>query len=84
MDRYVRVDKKLKSPPRREAINKELDQHTNRIKELMQQDYILLEEENTQLKLKCVKVNELESKVELVLKTNEQLFLENEKLGKLV
>ncbi len=42
MDRYSRVDKKVKSPPRREAINKELDQHTNRIKELMQQDLILL------------------------------------------
>lgn len=43
----------------------------------MQQDYILLEEENAQLKVKCMKVHELQDKVELVLKSNEQLFVEN-------
>ena len=29
----------------------------------MYQDYVLLEQENAQLKLKCVKVNELQDKV---------------------
>ncbi len=43
----------------------------------MQQDYILLEQENTQLKIKCAKVTELQDKVELVLKSNDELFIEN-------
>lgn len=37
----------------------------------------LLEEENAILKLKCKKVSELEDKVEMVLKQNQQLLSEN-------
>lgn len=50
----------------------------------MKEDFIMLESENTELKLKCMKVNELEDKVDLVLRHNQDLFIENEKLGKLL
>lgn len=43
-----------------------------------------LEEENAILRTKCKKVSELEEKVELVLKHNSQLLVENEKLSKLL
>jgi regulator of replication initiation timing len=43
-----------------------------------------LEEENAILRTKCRKVSELEEKVELVLKHNSQLLVENEKLSKLL
>lgn len=43
-----------------------------------------LEEENAILRTKCKKVAELEEKVELVLKHNSQLLVENEKLSKLL
>jgi hypothetical protein len=36
----------------------ELDEHTNRIKELLRADLIMLEEENAILKAKCKKVGE--------------------------
>ncbi len=49
--------------PRRENITNELDEHSNRIKELLRADLIMLEEENAILKAKCKKVGELEEKV---------------------
>lgn len=73
-----------KSPSRREALNSELNEHTQRIKELMVADLTILEEENEVLKSKCMKVAELEAKVELVLRNNEELFKENHKLAALV
>ena len=42
----------------------------------------LLEEENAILKAKCKKVNELEDKVDTILKQNSQLLGENERLSK--
>ena len=42
----------------------------------------MLEEENAILKAKCKKVNELEDKVEMILKQNSQLLSENERLAK--
>ena len=44
----------------------------------------MLEEENHILKLKCVKVSELQEKVDLVLKQNAQLLSENEKLSRIL
>jgi hypothetical protein len=44
LERIERMGATKPKSPRREAINKELDEHTNRIKELMQHDYLLLEE----------------------------------------
>lgn len=49
----------LERSPRREAITSELDEHSNRIKELLRADLIMLEEENAILKAKCKKVGEL-------------------------
>lgn len=49
-----------RSPPRRENLPSELDDHSNRIKELLRADLIMLEEENAILKAKCKKVGELE------------------------
>lgn len=56
--------------PRREILASELDGHANRIKELLKTDLTMLEEENAILKLKCKKVNELEGKVEMILRQN--------------
>ncbi len=44
----------------------------------------MLEEENAILKLKCVKVSELQEKVDMVLKQNAQLLSENEKMSRLL
>lgn len=74
--------------PQRSTINanvgSELDDHSNRIKELLRADLIMLEEENAILKAKSKKVGELEEKVEMVLKQNSQLLSENERLSKLL
>ena len=43
-----------------------------------------LEEENAILRVQCRKVKELEDKIEMVLKNNSQLLLENEKLAKML
>jgi regulator of replication initiation timing len=43
-----------------------------------------LEEENALLRVQCRRVGELEEKVEMVLKNNAQLLLENEKLAKML
>ena len=66
-----------RSPPRRPDVTSELDEHSNRIKELLRADLIMLEEENAILKAKCKKVAELEDKVEMILKQNSQLLGEN-------
>ena len=63
-----------RSSPRRPDITSELDDHSNRIKELLRADLIMLEEENAILKAKCKKVVELEEKVEMILKQNSQLL----------
>ena len=68
--------------PRRENLTSELDDHSNRIKELLRADLIMLEEENSILKAKCRKVGELEEKVEMILKQNSQLLTENERISK--
>lgn len=72
--------------PQRSVVNitSELDDHSNRIKELLRSDLIMLEEENAILKAKCKKVGELEEKVELILKQNSQLLSENERVSKLL
>lgn len=61
----------VRSPNRREALNEELNEHTQRIRELMIADLTILEEENNALRIKCLKVEELEEKVGLVLRNNE-------------
>jgi acyl transferase domain-containing protein len=75
-----------RTSPQRSVINitSELDDHSNRIKELLRADLIMLEEENAILKAKCKKVGELEEKVEMILKQNAQLLSENERLSKLL
>ncbi len=52
-----------RSPVRRDDINYEIDEHSNRIKELLRTDLAMLEEENAILKAKCKKFSELEDKV---------------------
>ena len=49
--------------PRRDIISSELEDHSNKIKELLRQDLNMLEEENAILRTKCKKVGELEDKV---------------------
>lgn len=44
----------------------------------------MLEEENAILKIKCKKVTELEERVEIVLRQNSDLLVENEKISKLL
>jgi hypothetical protein len=64
-----------RSSPRREVpVSSEVEEHSNRIKELLRADLIMLEEENAILKAKCKKVTELEDKVEMILKQNSQLL----------
>jgi hypothetical protein len=70
--------------PRRDILNSELEEHSNKIKELLRQDLNMLEEENAILKSKCKKVGELEERVEIVLRQNSDLLAENEKLSKLL
>ena len=66
------------SPPRRDInVVSELDEHSNRIKELLRADLIMLEEENAILKAKSKKVPELEDKLEILQKQNSQLLNEN-------
>ena len=40
-------------------LNSELEEHSNKIKELLRHDLNMLEEENALLKTKCKKVNDL-------------------------
>jgi hypothetical protein len=54
-----RDDRGLYKSPRRELINSELEEHSNKIKELLRHDLNMLEEENAVLKAKCKKVGEL-------------------------
>ena len=61
-----------------------MDEHTARIKEMLKADIRMLEEENALLKTKCKKLNELEDKVELVLRQNNQLLGENEKMSRIL
>ena len=49
----------IRSPDRREALNQELNEHTQRIRDLMVADLTILEEENATLKAKCLRVEEL-------------------------
>ena len=70
--------------PRRDIISSELEEHSNKIKELLRQDLTMLEEENAILRTKCKKVGELEDKVEMILKQNSDLLAENEKISKLL
>jgi regulator of replication initiation timing len=44
----------------------------------------VLEEENSMLKLRCRKMGELEDRVEVIVKQNSELLLENEKMSKLI
>ena len=73
------------SPPRRDInVVSELDEHSNRIKELLRADLIMLEEENAILKAKSKKVPELEDKLEILQKQNSQLLNENERISKMM
>ena len=58
----MRRDDRFRSP-RRDVISSELEEHSNKIKELLRQDLTMLEEENAILRTKCKKVGELEDKV---------------------
>ena len=79
---YRSIDR---SSPRREVnVTSELDEHSNRIKELLRADLIMLEEENAILKAKNKKMPELEDKVEILQKQNSQLLSENERISKLL
>lgn len=79
----MRRDERYRSP-RRDVISSELEEHSNKIKELLRQDLNMLEDENAILRSKCKKVGELEDKVEMVLKQNSELLAENEKISKLL
>ena len=78
-----REDRVYKSP-RRQLLNSELEDHSNKIKELLRRDLDMLEEQNAILKTKCKKVGELEERVEIVLRQNSDLLAENQKLSKLL
>ena len=80
----MRRDDRYRSPNRRDIISSELEEHSNKIKELLRQDLTMLEEENAILRTKCKKVGELEDKVEMILKQNSELLAENEKISKLL
>ena len=66
----MRRDDRAYRSPRRDIISSELEEHSNKIKELLRQDLTMLEEENAILRTKCKKVGELEDKVEMILKQN--------------
>lgn len=72
-----REDRGIYRSPRRELLNSELEDHSNKIKELLRHDLNMLEEENAILKAKCKKVSELEERVEIVLRQNSDLLAEN-------
>lgn len=78
------IGEQRSSPKREVNVSSEVEEHSNRIKELLRADLIMLEEENAILKAKCKKVAELEDKVEMILKQNSQLLSENERLSKLL
>jgi len=69
-----RDDRGTYKSPRRDILNSELEEHSNKIKELLRQDLNMLEEENAVLKAKCKKVGELEERVEIVLRQNSDLL----------
>lgn len=79
---YRSIDRS--SPRKQININSELDDHSNRIKELLRADLIMLEEENAILKAKNKKLPQLQDKAEILQKQNSQLLSENERLSKLL
>lgn len=80
----MRRDDRVYKSPRRQLLNSELEDHSNKIKELLRRDLDMLEEQNAILKTKCKKVGELEERVEIVLRQNSDLLAENQKLSKLL
>ena len=79
----MRRDDRVYKSPRRQLLNSELEDHSNKIKELLRRD-LDIEEQNAILKTKCKKVGELEERVEIVLRQNSDLLAENQKLSKLL
>ncbi len=69
-----RDDRGTYKSPRRDILNSELEEHSNKIKELLRQDLNMLEEENAVLKAKCKKVGELEERVEIGIRQNSDLL----------
>ena len=54
----------------------ETDQQ-HHIKEMLRSDIQGLQEENSKLKSKCIKMGEMENKIEMVLRQNSELIGEN-------
>ena len=61
----------------------ELDQQLH-LKEMLRSDIQALQDENSKLKSKCIKMGEMENKIEMILRQNSDLIGENEKISRLL